>query len=329
MQKPQDSNIKMAVSTEEEIFNSVLNEDHPFRKLNALINWDQVTRPLRRMYSKKGRRGIDVKKGFKALIVQYWEDYSDRQMEKALRENLAVKWFCGFGLTEKTPDHSYFGSLRSRIGASKLAKLFNDLNMEMEKQGLFGNIFAVIDASAIISKTALWEERDRAISDGHKKLNNKVVSKYAADKDAKWGVKGKNKVWFGYKRHASVDTRYGLIRKMAVTPANAPDFKSVKNVAENNMVYFLDKGYDYSEVDEELKKRQSESACIRKNNNKEKDFDRDKWRCKTRMPYEGVFSKLRKRARYKGKVKVFMQCIFESIVYNLKKTIVYSPKLNV
>ena len=93
------------MSSEEEIFNSVLPSDHPFRKLNVVLNWNKITKSLRKLYSDFGRNGFDIKKGFKTLIVQYWEDYSDREMEKALRENLAIKWFCSFGLTEKTPDH--------------------------------------------------------------------------------------------------------------------------------------------------------------------------------------------------------------------------------
>jgi len=40
---------------------------------------------------------------------------------------------------------------------------------------LFGDVFKFIDASAIVTKTALWEERDRAIKEGEEKLNNKNV----------------------------------------------------------------------------------------------------------------------------------------------------------
>lgn len=325
MQKPQHTNHKMFLGTEEEIYKAVLPEDHPFRKLNKIINWSELTYPLRKLYKDKGRRGFDIQKGFKALIVQYWEDYSDREMEKALRENLAIKWFCGFSLSETTPDHSYFGELRLRIGADNLAKTFREMNKILESYGLFGNIFAVIDASSIVSKTALWEERDRAIADGNKKLDNAVVAKYAADKDARWGAKSKKNIWYGYKRNASIDVRLGLIRKVSVTPASTPDFKAVKNISENNMVYFMDKGYDYKEVTIELNRKGSYSSCIQKNNKKDKDFDLDKWRTRVRMPYEGTFSKLRKRTKFKGQVKVFAQCIMESMAFNLKKAVTFVP----
>jgi IS5 family transposase len=327
MQKPQNVTYRMLLETEEQIYDQVLPKDHAFRKLNEMINWPELIAPLRRLYKDKGRRGFDVQNGFKALIVQYWEDYSDREMERALRENFAIRWFCGFRLGDTTPDHSYFGELRSRIGADNLAKTFREMNTILESFGLFGNVFAVIDASSIISKTALWEERDRAIADGNKRLDNAVVSKYAADKEARWGAKSKKVVWYGYKRNASIDVKHGLIRKVSVTPANAPDFKAVKNIVENNLVYFTDKGYDYKEVEREVRMKCSYSACIHKNNNKQKNFDLDKWKTTTRMPFEGTFSKLRKRTKFRGQVKVFAQCIMESMAFNLKKAVTFVPNL--
>ena len=36
------------------------------------------------------------------------EDLSDRELERYLSDSNAAKWFCEFGLMEKTPDHSFF-----------------------------------------------------------------------------------------------------------------------------------------------------------------------------------------------------------------------------
>ena len=44
-------------------------------------------------------------------------------------------------------------------------------------------------------------------------MNHAIVNKYTADKDAKWGAKSKNHIWFGFKRHVAVDMRHGLISK--------------------------------------------------------------------------------------------------------------------
>ena len=277
------------------------------------------------MYSSIGAEGVDVIKGFKALLIQFWENYSDREMEKVLEENVAVKWFCGFGLTDKTPDHSYFGKLRKRLGTQNIADIFNSVNTILRSKGLFGDVFKFIDASSIVTKTALWEERDKAIEHGEEKLNNSNVSNYAADKDARWGAKSKNNIWFGYKRHCNVDMRYGLIDKLAVTPANVLDQQMLKDICPENCMVFMDKIYDTKKSNLILQINNCASGIIRKNSNKTKNRYLDKWRGKIRMPFESTFSKLNKRAKFRGKVKVLFQCFAESIAYNLKKAIRILP----
>ena len=325
MQQPSNKSGKLLLTTEEELFNRVVDEKHPFRRLNEIIDFPTLIEPLRALYSTLGQTGVDVEKGFKALLIQFWEDYSDREMEKAVRENLAVRWFSGFGLMEETPDHTYFCKLRARIGTKRLATIFTTVNQTLEARGLFGNIFTFIDASSIISKTALWEERDEAIKDGAKQLNNVNVKDYAADSDARWGAKSKTNIWFGYKRHNAVDMRYGLIRKTAVTPANVLDYQALDQVCPENAMIFADKLFDCKGARLELKAHHCHAGIIRKNNNKEKNHDLDRWLSHRRMPFEGTFSKLRKRAKFRGKAKVVFQNFFESICHNLKKAITILP----
>ncbi len=319
------TNPMLLIKSEAELFNLMIPAHHAFRKIDKLIDFTELVEPLRELYNDLGQTGIDVEKGFKALLIQHWEDYSDRQMEKAVRENIAIRWFCGFGLTADTPDYSYFCKLRKRIGPMQVANLFNQVNKILKGYGLFGNVFTFIDASSIVSKTALWKERDKAIAQGEEKLNNANVKKYAADKDARWGAKSKNNIWFGYKRHEAVDMRYGLINKLAVTPANVPDFQLVKSICPNQGMVFADKMFDCQKADKWIKAKSCYAGTIRKRNNKQKNRDLDRWRSSIRMPFEGVFSKQSKRAKYRGKTKVLMQCFFEAICHNLKKAVRILP----
>lgn len=325
MVKRDNPTIRMITTNEEEILEKMVAKDQPFRKLNEIINFADIASPYYGLYSEIGAKGIDILKGFKCLLVQYWEDYSDRQMERAVRENVAVKWFCGFELLEATPDHSYFGKLRQRLGAKNIADIFNRVNEILRSQGLFGDTFKFVDASAIVTKTALWEERDKAIAAGEEKLNNAVVKKYAADKEARWGAKSKNKIWFGWKRHCSVDMRFGLIDKLAITPANVPDFGALKDICPRNQMVFMDKLYDTKKSDLILLANGCAAGTIRKNNKKTKNRDLDRWRSKVRMPFEGVFSKLRKRTRYRGRLKVLFENFGLAICHNLKKAVKILP----
>lgn len=325
MQKIAEATSPLLLATEAELFNKIIGADHPFRRLKEIINFDELTLPLRDLYSDQGQTGLDVAKGFKALLLQFWEDYSDRQMEKAVKENLAIRWFCGFSLTEDTPDHTYFCKLRTRVGTKRLADAFAAINARLSSLGLFGNVFTFIDASAIVSKTALWEERDRAIKDGATTLNNANVAAYAADPDARWGAKGKDDIWYGYKRHHAVDMRHGLINKLTVTPANVLDFDALADLCPSGGMVFMDKLYDCKKADAILRAHGCAPGTIRKRSNPKKNRDLDRWRSHRRMPFEGNFSKLRERAKFKGKVKVLFQCFAEAICHNLKKAVTILP----
>lgn len=320
------SNRTLSVTDESALFDLLVPQDHAFRTLKKLIDWDTLLAPYAAYYSHTGTSSIDVTCGLRALIVQFWDDYSDREMERALQENMAVRWFCGFGIEEKMPRHSYFGKLRKRLCTKRIADLFKAVNEEMERYNLVGNVFTFIDASTIITKTQLWTERDKAIKNGEEKLNNTNVEQYAADKDARWGAKSKNKIWFGHKRHCAVDMRHGLITKVAVTNASVPDFKAVKNILPKAGAVFMDKLYDTKQTTALVSGHGCYPATIRKNNNPEKDRDLDRYRSATRMPFEGTFSKMNHAARYRGHAKVTAQAFLQALVHNLKKAVtIVSP----
>lgn len=325
------SNKDKQMDFEDEVLESVVKSDHAYRKLLKQINFHKLVKPLENLYSKTGTPGEPIARGFKALLLQHWEDLSDRQIERYLTENLPAKLFCGYKLREKTPDHSYFGKLRKRIGLENLSKLFNKVIEQLEKLGYLGNVFHFVDASSLLSKVNVWEARDKALSDkenteideetGNKKLNNKNIGKYSSDKDARFGCKSSKNFWFGYKRHNVVDMKHGMITQVSITDASIPDFKAfiTEKLCPDGGMVFMDKGYDYEAVYEELEKNNCANAIIKKNNRKDKNRSLDKWRSSVRMPYENVFKIQSKIARFKGKIKVTFQAILDALVHNLKR----------
>ena len=55
-------------------------------------------------------------------------------------------------------------------------------------------VFSFVDASHLITKAALYKERDAAIKKTQEKLNNDILPKVAHDKQARMGCKGKLEV---------------------------------------------------------------------------------------------------------------------------------------
>lgn len=88
---------------------------HNYRKFAKLFDFRKVDRHLKSLESGVGRSGYGISRLFRSLLYQFMEDLSE--LEEALVSNVIAKWFCGFGLSEKSPDHSLFGQVRSRIGA--------------------------------------------------------------------------------------------------------------------------------------------------------------------------------------------------------------------
>ena len=85
----------------------------------------------------------------------------------------------------------------------------------------------------------------------------------ANDKQAKIGCKGKNKYWYGYKQHASVDMQSGLINKVAITPANVTDAQGLKHVTPESGAIYDDKDYCTKPARHAAAKKQIYLAAIR------------------------------------------------------------------
>ena len=114
----------------------------------------------------------------------------------------------------------------------------------------------------------------------------------------------------------------GLIDRIVGTPANVTDQDGFKHICpRNGEMTFGDKSYGLKPAQTEMAKHGAKSAAILKNNMKLKNKDLDRWRTSARAPFEGVFSKFKKRARYRGLAKVQMQLFMDAIVHNVKRLV--------
>jgi len=299
--------------------------DHVYRRFLKIWDFSGIQKLLKEIENSNNYKGYGADRLFKCLILQFLEDLSDRELERFIQENVAGKLFCGFELNEHTPDHSVFGRIRIRIGTKKLSEIFSNLRDQLKTQGYINEVFSFVDASSLISKANLWKERDKAIKEKYEKLNNEVLPKVAFDKQAKIGCKGKDKYWFGYKKHACVDMQSGLINKVAITPANVPDAKGYKNVCPDQGATYADKGYCTKGANRAAKRKVCHLRAIKKNNMKDKNKDLDRWISSIRASYESVFSKQRKRVRYCGISKNQFAAFMEAICFNLKRINVLDP----
>ena len=85
---------------------------------------------------------------------------------------MAGEWFCYLVLGEKSPDHSYCGSSRKRLGTENLMRLFSLVRDSLKGMGLIREVFTFVDASQLISKLTTWDDRDKAMKVGFETFNN-------------------------------------------------------------------------------------------------------------------------------------------------------------
>ena len=298
--------------------------DHPYRKLKELLDFEKIQQSVKLKQAENGAIGYGKKRLIMCLILQFMEDLSDREFERFIAENNTGKWFVDFGIGEKTPDYSTLCKFRNAIGCGEVSKIFAEVKGQMQAKNCCAEVFTFIDATALTSKLSMWEERDKAIQDGYERFNNEVLKKYAKDKDVRIGSKGKNKFWFGYKKHVAVDAQSGMITKVAVTHANVVDADGAKHVLPKNGAVLGDKGYIAAIRD--MKARSLHPMVILRNNMKAKNKDLDRWITKLRSPYERTFSKQNQRVRYQGIAKNQAAEFLYAIAYNFRRLLVLSTE---
>lgn len=302
--------------------------DHELRRIAEVVDFGKIARKYVELRTIVGRKGYGLDVGIKCVFLQFYYDLSDRELESRLRDDLAFRWFCGVDLENETPDHTFFCRIRTALGTRRIAQVFKNIMQKATEKGIVRKVFTFVDSTTIKSKETTWEQRDRALKEGEETLNNENVKNFSADRDARFGCKGNRKFWYGYKRHVAADMGSGLIQKVAVTAANVSDQDGFKRICPAGGMVFGDKAYCLRPAQQEMQAHGCHSGAILKDNMKDKDRDKDRWLTKIRAPFEGIFSKIEKRARYRGLPKVQMQAFMEAIVFNVKRLVVIgSPPL--
>ena len=110
---------------------------HPYRMILDLVDFERLCEPIVDLdHTGRGAKGFGmIVTRFGCLLLQLMEDLSDRELQRHLQENVAAKFFCGLGLTDRTPDCSLFSKVRGRIGTQRLSELFASMRDQLKAQG--------------------------------------------------------------------------------------------------------------------------------------------------------------------------------------------------
>ena len=72
--------------------------NHPYRKPLHIVDFKKLCKPLEALFCKdRGRKGYHIESGFAALVLQWMEDLSDRELERfLLRKIMRENFFAAF-----------------------------------------------------------------------------------------------------------------------------------------------------------------------------------------------------------------------------------------
>ncbi len=220
-------------------------EDHPVRKIAAVLDLSWVYGELAAYYPTLGRPSIDPLLMIRMLIIGYvFGLRSERLLCREVQVNFAYRWFCKLGIEHKIPDHSVFSRARNeRFRDSGIFRqLFERVVEACIAAGLVGGEGFAVDASLIQAdankhrsipgsewqKTCDPETASRAMQEYLATLDDaafgaasEVTPKFVSPSDpaAQWTGAMRGPAFFAYADNYLIDVKFGVIMDVEASRA--------------------------------------------------------------------------------------------------------------
>lgn len=226
---------------QEELFvagplSSLIPEDHILKRVDKVLDLSWLRQEVKDLYcSDNGRPGIDPEAAVRLMLAGFFQGIvHDRKLMREAQVNLAIRWFAGYRLDEKLPDHSSLTRIRQRWGAERFKKIFLKTVQSGIDAGLVSCETVHIDATLIRADVS-WEslttkhaetvlkentlEEDKPKHPGRPRKKPRSPKKRSTtDPDATMTTScNRFRMEPCYKQHAAVDDSCGVIVDVDVT----------------------------------------------------------------------------------------------------------------
>src|SRR3974390_989743 len=220
-------------------------DDHPVRKIAAVLDLSCVHSELAPFYPKLGRPSIGPGCMLRIFIIGCcFAIRSERAICRDLQVNLAYRWFCRLSIEDKIPDHSVFSRARhERFRESNaFRRVFERVVEACIAAGLVGGEGFAVDASLIAAdankqrsipgsewnKTRDSQRASRAMKEFLAPLGvaafggeREVVPKFVSPSDpaAQWTGAMRGPAFFAYADNYLIDVKFGIIMDVEASRA--------------------------------------------------------------------------------------------------------------
>lgn len=226
---------------------SLIPENHLLKRVDKVLDLSWLHEEVRGCYCQdNGRPSIDPESALRLMLAGFFEGIvHDRKLMERAQTDLAFRWFAGFALHERVPDHSSLTRIRRRWGAEQFKRIFVKTVEACMGAGLVNGQTVHVDASLIRADVS-WKsittqhaeqvleanaDDEPAASDEEepprrgrgraaKAPKDKKVS--TTDPDASLATsRSDHPLQPCYKQHTAVDDRAGVVVDVAVTTGEA------------------------------------------------------------------------------------------------------------
>src|SRR3989338_642426 len=305
--------------------------DHLLYKLKEIYDFDRWYPMLKRSLppkSRAGRKPRDIVMKAKMLLLGFFDCLSDREVEAHMNVNIMYRYFCDLPAYERAPDHTQLSKLRKKIRGYKIHKLFDDVVTYARERGLVTDNWSSTDSTHLEAKVSPSRKSIRnekyMISNEQKnpKAWRKESPKPPTDRDARWGAKSKDTIFYGYKMHAAIDSESEILTKVYTTPGQVFDGHYLGAILETRAKNITgDCHYKTKVNDFILRDHGIRNWIFEKGKRKH-----SKWIGNIRRVIERKFGEAKNwhslfRCRYWGLMNVKVHCFMIAIAMNLKRLV--------
>lgn len=140
-----------------ESLRELIPDDHLLVQVDKVLDLSWVRDEVRSVYCEgRGRPSLDPEAVLRLMVAgALLGIIHDRELMRAAQDSLAIRWFAGFGLDRKLPDHSSLTRIRQRWGEALFAKLLERTIGQCVAAGLVGGSTVHVDATLMRANASL------------------------------------------------------------------------------------------------------------------------------------------------------------------------------
>lgn len=214
-------------------------DDHILKRVDKVLDLSWLHEEVSDCYCEmNGRPGIDPEAAVRLMLAGFFQGIvHDRKLIREAQVNLAIRWFAGYRLDEKLPDHSSLTRIRQRWGVKRFKRIFQRTVKACVKAGLVSGETVHTDATLIRADVS-WESlttehackvlEENETEEASKKRGRPRTrfehpkKRSTTDPEATMATSRKDqRLEPTYKQHTTVDDKAGIIVDVELTTGEA------------------------------------------------------------------------------------------------------------